>query len=146
MDIRKVSDMVYHDDDKYKMEEMNKVYYKMADFIKERNPDVYDQFVIEAEDIAYKMTRTDAEDIVMKMKPYGQHWSYEDVKNYIAERGMDGSLTCDYYVAMNMAFNDYNRTARQYGIDRPEFYYDIAWDFLNDEDGPSHKVAKYYSA
>lgn len=146
MDIRRVSDMVYHDDDRYKMEEMNKVYYRMADYIRDHHPDAYEGFVMEAEEVAYNMSRTDAENLVLAMRPFGQHWSYDEIKSFVTERGVDSNDVCDYYLVMNMMFNDYNRTAKQYAVDRPEFYYDMAWDFINDEDGPTHKVAKYFMA
>lgn len=142
MDIRRISDKVYHDDDRYKMEEMNKVYYRMADRVKELDPNMYDMFVEEAENIAYTYSRNDAEKYVNAMGPYGQHWSYDDVKNYVKDRGVADSDVCDYYVAMNMAYNDYRRTAEKYGTDRTDFYFDIAWDYINDEDSPDYKVAR----
>lgn len=146
MNIRKVSDKVYQNtEDRARMERMNEVYYRMADHVKKLDPNMYEMFVEEAEDIAYYMSRQDAEDIVLEMRPYGQHWSYEEVKSYVTERGVEGDKVCDYYLVMNMAYNDFNRTAKQYGLDRPEFYYDVAWDFINDQDGPRHKVAKYFA-
>lgn len=143
MELRQVSDMVYaNTEDRKRMEQMNNVYYQMADYIKQMNPAKYMEFLEEAEDIAYHYDHEDAEHAVRNMKPYGEHWTYADIKNYLADKGVEDDELCDYYVVMNMAYNDYRRTAERYGIDRPEFYYDIAYDYINDEDADMHKVAK----
>lgn len=143
MELRQVSDMVYaNTEDRKRMEQMNNVYYQMADYIKQMNPAKYMEFLEEAEDIAYHYDHEDAENAVRNMKPYGEHWTYADIKNYLADKGVEDDELCDYYVVMNMAYNDYRRTAERYGIDRPEFYYDIAYDYINDEDAGMHKVAK----
>ena len=144
MDIRTISDAVYHDDDRCKMEKMNEVYYKIADYVKSYHPDMYDEFVEMAEAVAYEMDRSKADSIVMNMRPYGQRWSYDDIRSYVRERGIEDEQVCHYYLVMNAMYNDYKRTADRYGLDRPDFYYDLAWDFINDEDGKTHKVAKYF--
>lgn len=146
MDIRTVSDAIYHDDDRCKMEKMNEIYYKMADYIRTYNPDMYGEFVDMAEAVAYEMDKQTAEQIVTNMRPYGQRWSHNEIRNYVLERGVPEEKVCDYYLVMNMCYNDYRRTAEKYGYDRPEFYYDLACDFINDEDGKGHKVAKYFMA
>ena len=47
-------------------------------------------------------------------------------------------------MVMNMMYNDYNRTAKQYNSDVPEFYFDLSFDFINDVDAKRHKVEKYF--
>lgn len=141
MDIKTISDIIYSNSDKERMEEMNEVYYRMADYIKEADPDKYRNFVYEAECVAFEYDKDDAEECVHKMKPYGEHWTHEDVRNYLMDKDV-GENICDYYVAMNMAYNDYKRTAEKYGMDKVEFYYDIAHDYIHDIDGGKYKVAK----
>ena len=47
---------------------------------------------------------------------------------------------------MNMMYSDYYGVAAKYGLDRPEFYADLAKAFLDDKDagGPEQKIAAYY--
>ena len=144
MNIRTVSDIAYSDAaNKDRMERMNAVYYQMADYIREHNPEAYEQFVHEAEKVVYEISLTDAMNIVAKMSPMGERWSYDTIRSYVAERGQEQEAM-HYYLVMNMAYNDYRRTAEKYGLDRPDFYYDLAWDFINDPDACSFKVEKYF--
>lgn len=125
-------------------EEVNEVYYEIADYLKRHDAMAYKRFLEKAEDIVYHIDQEWAEGIVMSMTPYGQRWSMGEVRSILAEHGIAECEDCKYYLAMNMAYNDYRRTAEKYGLDRPDFYYDVAYDFINDEDGKSHKVAKYF--
>ena len=47
---------------------------------------------------------------------------------------------------MNVMYSDYYGVAAKYGLDRPEFYADLAKAFLMDKDagGPEEKMAGYY--
>lgn len=51
-----------------------------------------------------------------------------------------------WYAAMNMMYSDYWESATRYGVDRPEYYADLAKEFLFDKDagGPEAKIAGYY--
>lgn len=57
--------------------------------------------------------------------------------------GIENDIT-DYYLVMNMMINDYSRTARMYGQDNADFYFNLAYDFINDEDALPDKVARYF--
>lgn len=48
----------------------------------------------------------------------------------------------EFYVAMN-AMYDYAKTAKKYGLDKPEFYACLAKDFIADRDAGKDKVGKY---
>lgn len=143
MDIKKISDKIYRGSDREKKDKMDEVYYEMADFLKEHNHDWYEKFYEKAEDIIYEITDEEARQIVMAMRPYGQKWSMEEIKEYLRSKGVSGHEKC-YYLVMNAMYNDYARTARQYNVDVPEFYYDMAYDFIHDEDAKKHKVEKYF--
>ena len=47
---------------------------------------------------------------------------------------------------MNMMYSDYFPTAARFGIDKPEFYAELARDFLLDPDGGGglKKLTEYY--
>ena len=40
---------------------------------------------------------------------------------------------------MNMMYSDYEYTADRYGVNTPDFYAELAKDFLFDKDGPGPK-------
>lgn len=144
MDINTIGKNIYKGSDLRKKEQMDAIYYKMADFLKEHNPEWYKKFHDEAEDVAYEIDAEEAKRIVAAMKPHGQHWSMGEVENYLKTRGINEKIK-SFYLAMNMAYNDYSRTAKQHNLDVPEFYFDIAFDFINDIDAGRHKVAKYFA-
>ena len=98
--IRKISDPIYHENDREKMEKMNEVYYKIADYVKDTSPDKYRQYVAMAEDIAYTMDVPKAKTYVKAMMPYGQHWNYEDVKKYVMEKGIAEEQAWEYYMVL----------------------------------------------
>ena len=49
----------------------------------------------------------------------------------------------EFYVAINAMYSDYHKTAREMGVDRPEYYAMLARDFLCDADAGPHKLRKY---
>lgn len=143
MGLKEISQQIYAGDNINKKKQMDEIYYKMADFVKEYNKEWYNKFKEEAEDIAYEISTEKAKEIVGGMKPYGQHWSMEEVKSYLKTRGISEKIK-SYYMVMNMMYNDYSRTAKQHDLDTPDFYFDLAFDFINDVDGKKHKVEKYF--
>lgn len=144
MDIKKISDEIYSGKDKNKKEEMDVVYYDMADYIKKHDESAYRMFLERAEDICYSISLDEAKVIVNKMEPYGEKWSYDNIAEYLKGRGTDAK-TKWFYLVMNMAYNDYHRTAQEHNVDSPDFYFDIAYDFINDPDGGKYKVQKYFA-
>lgn len=140
MDIRKTSDKIYDLRDE-KMYKMNEIYYQMAEYVKATNPELYNRYALEAEDILYHISDEDAMTVVRGMKPYGEHWTKDDIYNFVRSQGIEPCV--DWYVAMNMMYNDYITTAQRYNVDTPDFYFCLARDFINDPDGSPHKLAKY---
>ena len=49
----------------------------------------------------------------------------------------------EFYAAMNAMHSDYNRTLKQFGMDRPEVYAYLARDFIMDDDAVDGKTMKY---
>ena len=51
-----------------------------------------------------------------------------------------------WFAALNMEYSDNFDVAQKYGLDRPEYYADLAKAFLFDKDGggPEAKIAGYY--
>ena len=97
------------------------------------------------EKLAYKITPMEAEQIVKSMKPRGQHWTLKQIKEYLAGKGITENYT-DYYLVMNMAYNDYFATAKLFGLQSdPEFFYSLAKDFIEDADAKPFKIEKYFA-
>lgn len=53
---------------------------------------------------------------------------------------------CIWFAAVNMMRSDYCMVARKHGVDKPEFYADMAEAFLLDKDAgePEEKISAYY--
>lgn len=132
-----------------KTDDMNEVTEILADamgIVKDRMPDLYTETMHQLEAIAYAITPEEARDKVRSMRPYGQKWDYETIKAFLASKGITTDA-CKYYLCMNMAYNDYYKTAESVGKgEDPEFYFSIARDFINDADAKEFKVEKYFSA
>lgn len=93
-----------------------------------------------------RFTRDDAEEWTRRMRnsdgSRGEHWSYEQTEQVRKQHGYDCNPTA-FYAAMNMAYSDYYNTAQEFGLNNPDFYANIAHDFLDDEDAVSNKIAVY---
>lgn len=73
----------------------------------------------------------------------GPHWSTGETSSF--KRSVDVSDNV-WNAAMNMMYSDYYKVAEKHGVNRPEFYADLAEAFLNDKDAGSGeaKMAQYY--
>lgn len=78
----------------------------------------------------------------------GQHWTEDQTGSIARVIGVsfDHITPSEFCAAMNMMYSDYYPVGVKYGIDRAEFYADLAKAFLFDKDGPapSEKLAEYY--
>lgn len=75
----------------------------------------------------------------------GAHWTMEQTDAVANVAGVHvGKLT--FWACLNMMYSDYYSVASKYGLDRPEFYADLAKAFLMDKDsgGAEAKMAGYY--
>lgn len=104
----------------------------------------YNKVMKHLEDIVYTISREDAEDVVRNMRPNGERWTWEEVEAFIKEKGID-THTPEYYLSMNMAYNGFKGLARYVGKEEDtDFYFELAKDFINDENNKPYKVAKYF--
>lgn len=76
----------------------------------------------------------------------GAHWSMEDTETVRKARNINDCKPEDFWIAMNMMYSDYQGVAKKYGIDKPEFYADMARGFLTDKDSKQgrEKLEAYY--
>lgn len=81
----------------------------------------------------------------------GEHFRKEQCKHAGEQAGVDIEEFGEdiFCLAMNMMYSDYCKVAKKYGVDRPEYYADLAKAFLRDKDfdgKPEEKLYIYYKA
>ena len=75
----------------------------------------------------------------------GPHWTLEQATAVANSIGVHVDPWI-WFAALNMEYSDGFDIAQKYGLDRPEYYADLAKAFLFDKDGggPEAKIAGYY--
>ena len=75
----------------------------------------------------------------------GAHWTLEQTTAVANSIGVHIDPWV-WFAALNMEYSDNFEVAQKYGLDRPEYYADLAKAFLFDKDGggPEAKIAGYY--
>ena len=75
----------------------------------------------------------------------GAHWTLEQTTAVANSIGVHVDPWV-WFAALNMEYSDNFEVAQKYGLDRPEYYADLAKAFLFDKDGggPEPKIAGYY--
>ena len=127
------------------IEDMEKLGDMLADIIydtKESHPEIYEKYKMCLYEMAYGKVLTEdmAENIVHKMKPDGEHWNIETTTSVKQQYGLNNISDVDFYVVMNMAYNDYKDV---FGDDT-EMYVKYSKAFILDEDAKEGKVFTYF--
>ena len=75
----------------------------------------------------------------------GAHWTLEQTTAVANSIGVHVDPWI-WFAALNMEYSDNFEVAQKYGLDRPEYYADLAKAFLFDKygGGPEAKIAGYY--
>ena len=96
-----------------------------------------------------EFTKEDAEHWTARMEnedgTTGPHWTMGQTDAVANVAGVH-EKSCVWWAALNMMYSDYYSVATKYGLDRPEFYADLAKAFLMDKDagGAEEKMNGYY--
>jgi hypothetical protein len=101
-----------------------------------------------------KMSHKDIENWKRHMKnqdgTMGEHFKKEQVHQAARQIGVNPEEYGNEHIfglVMNMMYSDYCAVAKKFGLDRPDFYAELAKAFLNDKDfegEPEEKVWLYY--
>ena len=101
-----------------------------------------------------KMSHEDIEKWKKHMKnqdgTMGEHFKKEQVMQAARQIGVNPEEYGNEHIfglVMNMMYSDYCAVAKKFGLDRPDFYAELAKAFLNDKDfegEPEEKVWLYY--
>lgn len=100
-----------------------------------------------------KMSHEDIEKWKKHMKnqdgTMGEHFKKDQVMQAARQIGVNPEEYGEHIfpLVMNMMYSDYCAVAKKFGLDRPDFYAELAKAFLNDKDfegEPEEKVYLYY--
>lgn len=116
----------------------------MLNKLSRKDPTLYSSYIDQLEQLAYRIPKEEAERIVRAMRPKGQYWTYTQIVDLVKPKGVTGDWT-NWYLVMNMMYNDYCNTAKMYGLQNDvDFFYHLAKDFIEDPDAKPMKVEKYF--
>lgn len=94
------------------------------------------------------LSREDAEKWVKGMKSEdgktGGRWPLNEIKQYAGNFGVHGDEVVEFFAVMNALYTDYCKVAKKYGVDKVDFWADLAKAFMHDKDAGEGKVKKYY--
>jgi len=146
--IRKYIDEIVKHGNKEDMDHLGDILAKVICDYKETDPDKYDKYKMKLYIMAYgkTLTREMAESIVEEMSPYGENWSIETTTQVKNSHFIKDISDIDFYVVMNMMYNDYYNTVNKYipEENQVEFFIDLTKNFIFDEDAKEGKVFNYF--
>lgn len=113
----------------------------LLDSIKETEPDFYKH----SEKLLYeslygkKLTAELAEKLIHEMRPHGMKWTREQTNEVMRMHGLSLD-SVDFWIVMNMAYNDYHEMFDE-DVDK---YAEFSRLFIEDIDAPKCKVYKTF--
>lgn len=116
----------------------------LVDFYEKLSNELKREFKKALKAVAFHIDHKEAREIVAKMEPSGEHWNMDQIEKAIAEKGVHHDKLIYYYLVMNMAYNDYKKTAEKFDLDNVDFYFCIARDFIEDPDAKEFKTELYF--
>lgn len=95
-----------------------------------------------------RLTREEAEAWVQSMEgddgKRGGRWKFNEVQQYAGNYGIQPEEVPEFFAVLNALYTDYGKVARKYGVDRMDFWADMAKAFIRDKDAQPGKVKLYY--
>ena len=125
------------------MEELSDMLEDTMEIIKDYDKECYKEMEMKLYKMAYgsHLNKSMAQDIVHKMRPFGERWSYEETEIIQRQRGINDIDTPSFYTVLNSAYNDY----KDIFSEDVEGYIRFTIDFIKDEDAKEGKVFKYFT-
>lgn len=74
----------------------------------------------------------------------GPHWTKEQTKLFMKQVGASEVEPIEFFAVMNAMYSDYCKVAKKYGVDKPEYYAELAKAWLEDKDAVEGKAKMYY--
>ena len=73
----------------------------------------------------------------------GPHWRMDQVEQIMRQKNIQCE-PAEFFAVVNAMFSDYSEVAQKHGVNKQDFYIDMAKAFLMDKDAVKDKVAAYY--
>lgn len=125
------------------METLSDLLEDTLEIIKDYDKECYKEMEMKLYKMAYgnHFNKSMAEEIVHKMRPYQERWSFEETRNLQRQRGINDIDEVEFYIVINSAYNDYKDLFNE----DTESYIRFAIDFIKDEDAKEGKVFAYFT-
>lgn len=125
------------------MYKLNDMFDELICELKEQKPRLYKEYKEELYEIAYGKVLTEemAHEIVENMKPLGEYWDINTIKQIKSSAGLTYN-DYDFYIVMNSLVNDYGEIIDKEDI---EIYVKMAKAFIEDEDATKDKIFVYFT-
>lgn len=94
------------------------------------------------EHVHREFTEEDAEAWIAAMDPPAR-WTKDQTTAVMHSHGYHHK-PCEFWVVMNALFSDYGATVAKHKADYPDFWAEMAHDFIDDHDAVKDKVGKYW--
>jgi chaperonin cofactor prefoldin len=143
MDIEEIIQKIVDNGKVEDMKSLSDILENTMEELEKYDEDCFDEYMMELYKMAYGNTlnKEMAEDIVYKMKPYGEKWDIKEVQRIMEQYEIDNIRLADFYVVINSAYNDY----RDLFQDDIEKYVRFTINFIEDEDAKMDKVFIYFT-
>ena len=94
------------------------------------------------------LTAEEAEEWVRGMQSEdgkkGGRWELQDIRRYAENYGVRPDEVVEFYAVLNALATDYGKVAKKFGVDRMEYWAEMAKAFMHDKDAHPGKVKLYY--
>lgn len=124
------------------MEELSDMLEDTMEIIKDYDKECYKEMEMKLYKMAYgsHLNKSMAQDIVNKMRPFGERFNYEETRKLQEQRGINDIDPIEFFVVINSAYNDY----KDIFSEDIEGYIRFTIDFIKDEDAKPNKVFNYF--
>ena len=125
------------------METLSDLLEDTLEIIKDYDKECYKEMEMKLYKMAYgnHLNKSMAEEIVHKMRPFGERFNLEETRNLQRQRGIDDIDEVEFYIVINSAYNDYKDLFNE----DIESYIRFTIDFIRDEDAKEGKIFKYFT-
>lgn len=142
MDIEEYIEKIVDNGKLEDMQELSDMLEDTMEIIKDYDKDCYKEMEMKLYKMAYgnHLNKSMAQDIVNKMRPFGERFNYEETRKLQEQRGIDDIDPIEFFVVINSAYNDY----KDIFSEDVEGYIRFTIDFIKDEDAKPNKVFDYF--
>lgn len=97
----------------------------------------------------HHLTRDEAEEWVRGMEAEdgrkGGRWMLQEIQQYAGNYGIHGEQqVIEFFAVLNALASDYGKVAQKFGVDKMDFWAEMAKAFIHDKDAVPGKVKTYF--